>query len=585
MPIASLDFETTGFSPQKGARVFAYVIMYESGEHYIGKLTNRKDERYLERFLLDTSFEKVCHNLKFELSFIHYHGWAIAQGTVWHDTMIMAQLLDNTAYSHALDVLAADLCDYPTDVDDEVAAIAKAYGGYDKVPDPLMREYQRRDGERTMILYNTYRERITGRLLECYQNEIETIKVTQRMETRGIRLSRPECHKLISWMRIELEKNETNLYEMAGSYYNLSSPDDVSELLYKKFGLPVLKKTKKSGKPAVDKPTLAILYEKFSHPILDVIRRHRSYTKGIADVNNYLSLATDNDIIYPNIRTNHADTGRQAASNPNLQNVAKAESQTNKFPVPARKCFIPREGHVLLFADYSGIEMRLIIDTTGEEELLELVKRNGDPHKLAAEIFYGSRFAGEDTKRSAAKNAQFAKAYGAGLVKVAATLALSIEEAAPGYHAYCKRFPKVAGFTGQMISLIREDGFVTTAFGRQLRINPEKAYSGSNYVIQGTAAEILKRAEVAVDKYLRDEWNDEIYLLLPIHDELVFETQKKLLPEIPRAAKRIRELMIDMPQIRIPLDVEWKITETTWNAVKKWKPVYHKPLRRLEVVK
>jgi DNA polymerase-1 len=170
--------------------------------------------------------------------------------------------------------------------------------------------------------------------------------------------------------------------------------------------------------------------------------------------------------------------------------------------------------------------------------------------------------------RSAAKNAQFALAYGARLPKIAETLMMSIEMASPGYYAYCKRFPKIAGFTNNMKSQIQTKGFVVTSFGRKLYVRKDKPYSASNYIIQGTAAGILKRAQIRVSEYLKDM---DIHVLLPIHDELIIEYPRSLLPQASIILPEIERLMTDMSEIQVPLAVEWKMTTYTWDRAKEFK--------------
>jgi DNA polymerase-1 len=319
--------------------------------------------------------------------------------------------------------------------------------------------------------------------------------------------------------------------------------------------------------------------------IFDLILKQRSYTKGVSMIASYLKASERDSILYPHINTNPTNTGRESSNNPNMQNISKEIALKTRFPVPARRGFRARPGHILVLGDYAGIEMRLIIEHTGEPELVELIQRNGDPHDLAAQIFYGELYTvpekacaftreidpkrAKKVMRTAAKNAQFALAYGAGLQKIADTLMLSVVQAKPGHEAYCRRFPRVAGYTRKMARQAELTGKITTPFGRHLRIRADKPAAASNYMIQGTAAGILKRAQVRVDEYLRNADTD-IRMLLPIHDELIFEVPRRELSQLPIVLREIERRMTEMSEIRVPLAVEWKMTNYTWDKAKEF---------------
>lgn len=598
------DCETTGLSAQRH-KMFSFCIGHEDGTVERWRLDGKdgKDPKKswarLREFWADTSIQKVAHNWKFDRSFLVKAGIEIPEGTVCHDTMIISQLLRNLAPSHALDNLIWELCPGVPEVnewkalDKKVHDIAKAkrgrnkdYSGYDQVPVHLMDKYMEADGIRCMLLFLTLFPdlRADEALFNDYLNEIELISVTQRLEFFGIMIDKPNCEKLIAHLRDEVDRVLADLHVLTGEFINLNKPDAVIRLLYKRMELPIIRFTD-SGKPSVDKDTLLELREMFPEngPTLDLVIKHRSYAKGITTVQDYIDRAAwdPRGLIYPTIKTNHAKTGRESGENPNMQNVSKEGALKNPFPVPARRCFRALPGHVLYLADYSGIEMRLIVDAAGEEELIALIAQNGDPHALAASLFFGPdapegmRWAEADKAqkkilRSAAKNASFALAYGGGLAKIATTLMMTVEQAKPGFTAYCERFPKVAHFTQNTIAEARKNGFITTAFGRKLYVPKDAIYSASNYKIQGTAAGILKRAQVRVDKYLREVWNDRIRIVIPIHDEIIYSFPRALFPQRAEILKEISRLMTTHAEIKVPLDTEWKMTTYTWDRAKEF---------------
>lgn len=607
------DIETTGVNPRT-SEIFSFCIGYWNGDvdvyrvDYKSKKRNARNWKILERFFADTSIAKIAHNYKFELSFLKKHGIHVPEGTVWHDTILMSQLLRNLAPRHALEWLGWELFDYPRDRDIEVKKLGTLYGGYHKVPKDLMHDYQIDDGLRPMVLFRIWKKyfRPGEPLWEDYVNEIELVKTTQRLESYGIMIHRKNAEELLVETRINFRRVQEETYNYLGEYINLNSDKKLVPLLYERFGFPVLKLTKNKN-PSVDKDVLFELKELFpDEKIFDLIFRWRTYRNGMTIIKSYLDLCDDKNILYPNINTNKARTGRESSENPNLQNVQKSGTHQNQFALPSRRCFRARPRHKLYFVDYAGIEMRLIIALAGEEELLNLISQGGDPHKLAAELFFGELFTSrtkcisrylplqrdlykafkkemrrnpykrkeivgkyfqkcQKLLRGAAKNGQFALAYGAGLNKIAKTLRLDEELLRPGYERYCLRFPRIAAFTHDMALQGRECGYVETPFGRKLYASRDKLYSLSNYRVQGTAAGILKRAQVRVDDYLKKCWNDRVRIVLPIHDEIVLEIPDSLAKYADMILHDVVAIMVNMKEINVILEAECKSTSASWD--------------------
>lgn len=567
----SFDIETTGFSPYKGDSIFAYCIGHEDGKVDVYRFDKGLSERVLAEKVLRTFFNntniaKVCHNYKFELQFLLVNlQLHIPRETEWHDTMLMSQLVRNLAPSHTLDYLCWELCGYSRDLDHKVKRLGKALGGYQNIPEYIMDPYQKADGERTMLLFQCWHNEIVSnpKLYKDYLTEIELVKVTQREESFGIQFAEKEAAVLYEWLQNQLEEITEDAYELLGERININSDDQLRRILYKKYNYPITKLTKKAKKPAVDKLVLMDLRDKYPNPIFDYILKYKSYDKGLSMIESYREEAVGkNNIIHANINTNQARTGRESITKPALQTISKEEVLLNPFPVPARRCFKARSGRVLLFGDYSGIEMRLIIEVTQEKRWLDLLQEGGDVHGEVAEWYFGQGYA--KVQRDAAKNSSFAKAYGAGLGNIARVLGLSVEQAKPGYDLYCRNVPRIASFTSDIVYLVEKQGYVETVFGRKLYIQLDKPYIGANYLIQGTAAGIIKRAQVNVDEYLKVKWNDEIKLVIPVHDELIISFPRNLLRNLKPILREISEYMTDIPEITVPLEVEWKMSTTTW---------------------
>ena len=207
--------------------------------------------------------------------------------------------------------------------------------------------------------------------------------------------------------------------------------------------------------------------------------------------------------------------------------------------------------------------------------MIELLRAGGNPHKVACEIFFGSKYTEEKDEKikktiyNKMKNGHFAMAYGAGLDKIAETLGLTYEEAYLGHAAYVERFPKVASLSRDTAILARHNGYVTTPFGRRLYIQRDKAYSAINYLIQGTGSNMLKRAEIRVAEYCHAVWGDKIKIIMPIHDELIFEVDRSILGLESDYISQLSRLMTDFKDyLKVPIEVEWKRTTTTWQKAK-----------------
>jgi len=597
--LASFDIETIGMSPYTGSKMFAFCIGWiiddgEDCEVEIYRLDNEDESenehsrKTLQEFISDSAIVKICHNLKYELSFLACEGYAAPENSVWHDTMIMSQILRNLASSHALDAVCFDLCGYQKDTDKAVEKAAKAVGkNYSLIDRRLMRDYQVCDGERTALIYCALIDDIkkNERIYKCYLNEIEVVKLTQRMEAFGMMIDRGNIAEMEEWLENELSSVMSESFALLNEYVNLNSDEQVARILFRKYGFKSITLTD-GGEDSTDKDVIAkmkLLYD--NHPIFDLILKQRSYSNALSTLRSYLKFAGESDIIHANVNTNRARTGRQSCSKPNLQNTRKEAALKNPFPVPLRRAFRAPPKHVVFLVDQSGIEMRLIIEATGEKELLDMLLKDpdADVHHPTVECFLGVDSArnlmlndkGEyKVQRNAFKNTGFCIAYGGSDGKVAYTLQKRVDEIKEGALRYRRRFARVNDFTPNMIAQVRSKGYVETSFGRRLYIPQNKAYIGSNYLIQGTAAEILKRGEVAVDKFLRCELNNRMRLIMTIHDELIFAMSRELLGERDFILAEISRRMTDMSEITVPLRVEWKMTSTDWNSAKAIKVVY-----------
>lgn len=587
---AAFDVETTGLSRHSATSgIFAYCITWPNGFTEVYRMdtddasVNERGWARLRRFMADGRVAKICHNYKMEKGFLDKHKIAYPAETIWHDTMLMSRIQRNLAPSHALDYFPWEFIGYRRDLDKKVSLQARARGRrWDRVDKPLMYEYQICDGERTMLLYLTWIDEFKNneKLYREYLVELELVKTTLDFEDFGIRVERVETESLIKWLKNELDKTQSETYTLLGSYANLNSDRQVIQLLYKRFEYPIRKLTK-HRQPSTGKEVLLSLREDFDNPLFDLILKTRSYTNGLAMLEGYLDKSDSHGIIYPTINTCQARTARQSGENPNLQNVSKEESLKNLYPVPARRCFCTHPGTVFCFGDYAAIEMRLIIDAAKCETMMSVLARGESPHDIACRLFYpllhdehGIYVKGYRDKKQdkiyydAGKAGHFALGYGAGPDKIGKVLLLTPEEARAAWDRYAEAFPEIAYLNKTIAKIIRQQGYIVTPFGRKLFVPISKSYAGLNYLIQCTAAMILKRGEIAVDEYLKRYWKGLAKIVLPIHDELIIAISRKVLSRRDEILWHCGKLMTDMPEIDVALDVEWKESPSTWNRAK-----------------
>lgn len=562
------DYETTKLTPYLGGKVFTYILFSDMGDFSIfDKEGNKNFKKDLQAYFDDITKSKICHNFKFELKYTQFTGIFIPVDTRWHCTLIMSKLLNNLWMQHSLDVLAYNLCGYPTDVDKQVEKIGKKYG-YDKVPKDLMHEYQRRDGERGMLLFKTFYPYIEKEYLQQYNEEIELAKIANEMENEGILIDKKKTLDLIKWLENELYQLDCEIYQEYGEHLNFSR-----QLICKR----ILELKLKKSVDTTEKDF--ILKERAINPIkeLDWIIKKRSYTGGKTLLKSYLNFCDNSGRIHTNINTIQAKTHRQSSNSPSLMNMNKEISLKNLYPIPSRKIVIPDKGYIFIDADWKGIEMRLGVQGTKSKRLIDLLYDNFDFHTDCAINFYDKKFTNETNEniksmlRGAAKQGKFAMFYGAGIEQVATTLQLSIEETIKGVERDRLKYPELYEFMEECIQFAKENSYIRTFFGKKLQVLPSKCYVATDYALQGTAAEIMKKAQIRIFDLLQRKWKSEIKMILCIHDQLLFKYPLKLMVYMQDFLKDINPLMTKFKEITVPLEIEYKKAIYNWNDSKELK--------------
>jgi DNA polymerase-1 len=394
-------------------------------------------------------------------------------------------------------------------------------------------------------------------LLDIYERiEMPLIPVLARMEERGIRVDVPLLRQMSNTMGAQLADLEKRIYAEAGTEFNINSPQQLAHILFEKLNYPVIKKTKgtKAYSTSVD-----VLQELASHgfAVPQLILQHRELHKLKSTYVDALpQLVRPDGRVHTSFNQAVAATGRLSSSDPNLQNIPIRTEQGREI----RKAFIADEGNLLLAADYSQVELRILAHITQDVSLIETFQRGADIHRAtASKIFNVPENQLTPEQRRAAKTINFGVLYGMSAFRLSNELNISGSQAKDFIEAYFSRYPKIQEYLDRTLEGARSSGKVTTLFGRvryipeihnrsfTVRGNAERM--ATNAPIQGTAADILKLAMIALDKNL----GDDAAMLLTVHDEIVIEVPKA---KVEKVAAIVKETMENIYPLAVPLAVD-----------------------------
>ena len=468
------------------------------------------------------------------------------------DTALAAYVLDPSARSYHL----GDLAERALGV--EVVSPDDREEGtlpFDHGPDL---ETEGRKAEAVARLAKAYASDLEARderaLFERF--ELPLVPVLAGMEHAGIGVDRQYLETLGRDLRERLTRLESTIHDLAGEPFNVNSTDQLRHILFDKLELPVIKKTS-TGKPSTD----ASVLRKMEHPVIDALLEYRELEKLRSTyIDGYLPLIEADGRIHTRFNQMAATTGRLSSDRPNLQNIPVRSEQGRTI----RKAFIPREGWSFLVADYSQIELRVLAHMSGDPGLLEAFNdRASDIHTATAARVWGVPEDEVDPDmRRRAKTINFGLLYGMEAFGLADRLGISRDEAREHIDAYFEQFPQVQEFMQGVVTLARNQGYTTTLFGRRrylpelksdnFRIRQMGERMALNAPIQGTAADIIKRAMIDLDRRLVEE-EMETTLLLQIHDELILESPPE---ELHQAAKVVVEAMEGVATLAVPLTVD-----------------------------
>jgi DNA polymerase-1 len=567
-PLVSLDTETTSLAYMR-AEIVGISLAVTPGEAAYIPLSHRypgaPDQLNREAVLallkpwLESTAPKVGHHLKYDTHVFANHGIAL-QGVV-HDTMLESYVLNSVATRHDMDSVAALYLGLATLKYEDVVGKGAKQISFDQVDLDTATRYSAEDADVALQLHQTLWPRLeaTPDLARVYREiECPLIRVLQRMEYTGVmvdaRLLREQSQELAE----KMAATEKAAHSAAGGPFNLGSPKQLQEVLYERLHLPVLGRTPK-GQPSTAEDVLEQLAESYDLPRL--ILEYRGLSKLKSTYTD--KLPTDIDPRTKRIHTSYhqavAATGRLSSSDPNLQNIPIRTAEGRRI----RQAFVAPPGFKLLAADYSQIELRIMAHLSGDEGLLAAFASDQDVHRAtAAEVFGTSLEAVSADQRRSAKAINFGLIYGMSAFGLAKQLGIERGQAQTYVDRYFERYPGVRRYMDETRASARRLGFVSTVFGRRLylpdinaRNNQLRQYaerSAINAPMQGTAADIIKRAMIGVAAWLEAE-EPRARLIMQVHDELVMEVPGDRAARVGASVARIME---GAAQLRTPLRVD-----------------------------
>ncbi|RBJ83167.1 DNA polymerase I [Pseudomonas sp. MWU12-2534b] len=576
--LIAFDTETTGIDAQQ-AQLVGLSFAVKAGEaayiplthSYLGapeQLDRDTVLLALKPLLEDPKLLKVGQHAKFDMNILANCaiGGDQANGItvrgIAFDTMLESYVLNSTATRHDMDSLAQKYLDHTTVSFQDIAGKGAKQLTFDQIPLEQAGPYAAEDADITLRLHQALFEKLTAiPSLASVLTDIEMplVPVLARIERQGALVD----DKLLGVQSIELGDKmvalEREAFEIAGEEFNLGSPKQLGSILYDKLGLPVLKKTAK-GQPSTAEEVLAKLAED-DYPLPRVLMQYRSMSKLKSTYTDRLpeQINPRTGRIHTSYHQAVASTGRLSSSDPNLQNIPVRTAEGRRI----RQAFIAPPGYKLLAADYSQIELRIMAHLSRDEGLLNAFRNNLDVHTAtAAEVFKVELKDVTSDQRRSAKAINFGLIYGMGAQKLGKDIGVDTKQAKAYIDTYFARYPGVREYMDRTRAQAADQGYVETIFGRRLylpEINSNKPQERAgaertaiNAPMQGTAADIIKKAMVAVDNWLESSQLDA-RVILQVHDELVLEVREDLVDQV---REEIRGYMSGAATLDVPLLVE-----------------------------
>lgn len=573
LPYFAIDTETTSIDWQKAELVGVSVATTNYEGYYIPVghtgdfdilLDNQLDRYFvlneLKPILENQSIGKIGQHIKYDSHVFKKYGIELNN---WHmDTMLTSYVINGVATRHNMDDLARHYLGVNTTTFEDVAGKGAKQLSFDKVDMDKASDYACEDADITYRLFSVFDEYLqkdTNANSLLHKLEIPTAQILAQMEHDGILIKTEFLGKLSLAFDNQISQLEQKAFELAGESFNVASPKQLGEILFDKLGISGGKKTK-TGQYSTSEATLA----KIDHPLVDVVLEHRSLSKLKSTYTDALAKVADKQgRVHTSYHQALTSTGRLSSSDPNLQNIP-IRTDTGRL---IREAFIAPTGRVIMAADYSQIELRLMAHFSGDESLINAFKNNLDIHTATAAEIMGKELSDvTPNERRSAKAVNFGLLYGMGVFGLAKQLGVENGVAKDYIKRYFARYPAIHDYMENTKSYAKSTGYVTTILGRKLYapdINSSNAMirqgaerASINAPLQGSAAEIIKLAMIAVDKILP---KDHAKLLLQVHDELVFEVDSDKADEIGELIKTAMQNVLTDTAKSLGWDVDFAV--------------------------
>ncbi|GMU23609.1 MAG: DNA polymerase I [Phycisphaerae bacterium] len=568
-PRFAFDTETTSLYPVS-ARLAGLSFSWKTGEGYylpicgVGDcLPSEPTLSALRPIMADPKIKKIGQNLKYDMVVLEQHG--VPVNGIEFDTMIASFTIDSSRRSHGMDFLAAELLGRTTVPITDLIGKGKNQISFDGVETRRACDYSAEDAEVTWQLSEVLGEQLARSGLEklFFETEMPLVEVLADMESAGIRLDTGVLKEMSRQLEGRLGELREMIHQEVGHEFNIDSTRQLAGVLFDELKLPVIKKTA-TGR-STDAESLATLAWQTNHPVPRLVKEYRELVKLKGTYIDTLPtmICERTGRVHTSFNQTGAITGRLSSSDPNLQNIPIRTELGRQI----RRAFVPPDAdHVLLTADYSQIELRVLAHFSGDEALLRAFEEDRDIHQfVAAQVAGISPDEVTKEQRSRAKAVNFGIVYGQSAYGLSRATGMSTSEAQMFIDRYFQRYPGVRRFLDQTIAQARKSGYVTTILGRRRSIPDINSRNhtarttaerlAANTPIQGSAADLIKRAMINIHRRIRDE-RRSARMLVQVHDELVFEVPRS---QVEVEAEFIRQEMCAALPLSVPVkvDIAW----------------------------
>ncbi len=576
----AIDTETTSIDAMQ-AELVGISFALESGKaaylplahHYLGapeQLSFEQTLAQLKPILENPTIGKIGQNIKYDLKVLARYGIEL-QGIVF-DTMLASYVLEAGLTRHNMDDLAKRHLGIQTIHYEDVTGKGAKQISFSQVTLDRATTYAAEDADVTLQLYQQFAPKLqqTPALHELFMHEeMPVMSILGSMERGGVLLNIPYLQRQSHELSLQTQTLETQAHQVAGQPFNLASPKQLLEILYDKMQLPVLKKTP-GGQPSTAEEVLEELAEHYELPKIILEHRHLSKLKSTYTDKLPLMVNPTTGRVHTHYHQAVASTGRLSSSDPNLQNIPIKTEVGRKI----RGAFIAPPGYKILAADYSQIELRIMAHLSKDTGLLTAFANHEDVHRAtAAEVFGMTKSEVTNEQRRRAKAINFGLIYGMSAFGLAKQLGIDRAEAQKYIDVYFKRYPGVLDYMERTKKSAQELGYVETLFGRRLYLPELQSKNGMNRKgaeraainapLQGTAADIIKRAMIGVDHWIKQN-HSPIKMIMQVHDELVFEVPAD---QTPTFGEQIKFLMAQAATLDVPLVVDVGVGEN-WDQAR-----------------